>query len=67
MKTTQRGLVLVALLAALVLVAGSRSNDIVGGLDFMATFAALAGVKLPDTGTGFQSFCIFLPLVGKTW
>ena len=28
--------------------AGSRNNDIVGGLDFMATFAALAGVKLPD-------------------
>ena len=27
---------------------GSRSSDIVGGLDFMATFAALAGVKLPD-------------------
>jgi arylsulfatase A-like enzyme len=28
--------------------AGSRSYDIVGGLDFMATFAALAGVKLPE-------------------
>jgi len=28
--------------------AGSRNNDIVGGLDYMATFAALAGVKLPD-------------------
>ena len=27
---------------------GSRNYDIVGGLDFMATFAALAGVKLPD-------------------
>jgi arylsulfatase len=27
---------------------GSRSHDIVGGLDFMATFAALAGVKLPE-------------------
>src|SRR4051812_17316976 len=26
----------------------SRSSDIVGGLDFMATFAALAGAKLPD-------------------
>jgi arylsulfatase len=26
---------------------GSRNYDIVGGLDFMATFAALAGVKLP--------------------
>ena len=28
--------------------AGSRNYDIVGGLDCMATFAALAGVKLPD-------------------
>jgi arylsulfatase A-like enzyme len=28
--------------------AGSRSADVVGGLDFMATFAALAGVKLPE-------------------
>jgi arylsulfatase A-like enzyme len=28
--------------------AGSRSADIVGGLDYMATFAALAGVKLPE-------------------
>jgi arylsulfatase A-like enzyme len=28
--------------------AGSRNYDIVGGLDFMATFAALAGVKLPE-------------------
>jgi arylsulfatase len=27
--------------------AGSRNYDIVGGLDYMATFAALAGVKLP--------------------
>ncbi|MCA8879552.1 MAG: arylsulfatase [Rhodobacteraceae bacterium] len=27
--------------------AGSRNSDIVGGLDFMATFAALAGVDLP--------------------
>jgi arylsulfatase A-like enzyme len=27
--------------------AGSRNYDIVGGLDFMATFASLAGVKLP--------------------
>ncbi len=27
--------------------AGSRNSDIVGGLDYMATFAALAGVKLP--------------------
>jgi len=28
--------------------AGSRNYDIVGGLDFMATFVALAGVTLPD-------------------
>jgi arylsulfatase len=28
--------------------AGSRNSDIVGGLDFMATFASLAGVKLPQ-------------------
>ena len=28
--------------------AGSKSSDIVGGLDYMATFAALAGVKLPE-------------------
>jgi arylsulfatase A-like enzyme len=28
--------------------AGSRNYDIVGGLDFMATFAALVGVKLPE-------------------
>ena len=28
--------------------AGTTNNDIVGGLDYMATFAALAGVKLPE-------------------
>ena len=28
--------------------AGSRNYDILGGLDYMATFAALAGEKLPD-------------------
>jgi len=28
--------------------AGARNYDIVGGLDLMATFAALAGVKLPE-------------------
>ena len=28
--------------------AGDKNSDIVGGLDFMATFAALAGVKLPE-------------------
>jgi arylsulfatase A-like enzyme len=27
---------------------GSRNYDIVGGLDLMATFASLAGIKLPD-------------------
>ena len=28
--------------------AGSKNYDIVGGLDFMATFSALAGIKLPE-------------------
>ena len=28
--------------------AGDKNHDIVGGLDFMATFAALAGIKLPE-------------------
>ena len=28
--------------------AGEKNHDIVGGLDFMATFAALAGLKLPE-------------------
>jgi arylsulfatase len=28
--------------------AGSKNSDIVGGLDYMATFAKLAGVKLPE-------------------
>ena len=28
--------------------AGSRNYDVVGGLDFMATFAAMAGMTLPD-------------------
>jgi arylsulfatase A-like enzyme len=27
---------------------GPRNYDIVGGLDYMATFVALAGVRLPD-------------------
>ncbi|HEY4212514.1 MAG TPA: arylsulfatase [Steroidobacteraceae bacterium] len=27
---------------------GSRNSDIVGGLDYMATFAAMAGAKLPE-------------------
>lgn len=28
--------------------AGTTNNDILGGLDYMATFASLAGVKLPE-------------------
>ena len=28
--------------------AGSRNYDIIGGLDFMATFASLGGIKLPE-------------------
>jgi arylsulfatase A-like enzyme len=28
--------------------AGTKNSDIVGGLDYMATFAAIAGAKLPD-------------------
>jgi arylsulfatase A-like enzyme len=28
--------------------AGTKNSDIVGGLDYMATFAALAGAKLPE-------------------
>jgi arylsulfatase A-like enzyme len=28
--------------------AGSRNHDIVGGLDLMATFASVAGIKLPE-------------------
>jgi arylsulfatase A-like enzyme len=28
--------------------AGTKNHDIVGGLDYMATFAAMAGVKLPE-------------------
>lgn len=38
--------------------AGSRNYDIVGGLDFMATFASLGGVKLPETDREGQP-CIF--------
>ena len=41
--------------------AGARNSDIIGGLDFMATFAALAGVDLPTKdrdgkGMVFDSF-----------
>jgi arylsulfatase A-like enzyme len=34
--------------------AGSKNSDIVGGLDYMATFAALAGVKLPTNDRANQ-------------
>jgi arylsulfatase len=33
---------------------GSKNYDILGGLDFMATFASLAGVKLPENDRGGQ-------------
>ncbi len=38
--------------------AGARNYDIVGGLDFMATFASLAGLKLPEKDREGQP-CIF--------
>jgi arylsulfatase len=34
--------------------AGSKNSDILGGLDFMATFASLAGVKLPENDRAGQ-------------
>jgi arylsulfatase len=34
--------------------AGSKNSDIVGGLDFMATFASLAGIKLPENDRAGQ-------------
>jgi arylsulfatase len=34
--------------------AGSKSSDIVGGLDYMATFASIAGVKLPQNDRAGQ-------------
>jgi arylsulfatase len=34
--------------------AGSKNSDIVGGLDYMATFAAMAGVKLPENDRAGQ-------------
>jgi arylsulfatase A-like enzyme len=34
--------------------AGSKNSDIVGGLDFMATFASLAGLKLPENDRAGQ-------------
>lgn len=50
--------------------AGSRNADIVGGLDYMATFASLAGVKLPDKDregkpTIFDSYDMSPVLFGK--
>ncbi|WP_264563751.1 arylsulfatase [Flavobacterium sp. N3904] len=49
---------------------GIRNHDIVGGLDFMATFAAIAGVKLPEKDragepTIFDSFDMSPLLFGK--
>jgi arylsulfatase len=34
--------------------AGSKSSDIVGGLDYMATFAALADIRLPENDRAGQ-------------
>jgi arylsulfatase A-like enzyme len=34
--------------------AGSKNSDILGGLDYMATFAGLAGVKLPENDRASQ-------------
>ncbi len=50
--------------------AGSRNYDIVGGLDFMATFAAMAGVKLPEKDREgkpiiFDSYDLTPVLMGK--
>jgi arylsulfatase len=58
--------------------AGGKSHDIVGGLDLMATFAALGGVKLPDKDragepTTFDSYDMSPLLLGtgksarKSW
>ena len=52
---------------------GSKSSDIVGGLDFMATFAHLAGVELPKNDregkpTIFDSYDMAPILFGEgTW
>jgi arylsulfatase len=50
--------------------AGSKNSDIVGGLDYMATFASLAGVKLPEKDregkpTMFDSYDMSPVLFGK--
>ena len=58
--------------------AGTKNHDIVGGLDYMATFASLAGVKLPEKDlegqpTIFDSYDISPVLFGtgkdprETW
>ena len=53
--------------------AGSKSSDIVGGLDFMATFAHLAGIELPKQDregkpTIFDSYDMAPILFGEgTW
>jgi arylsulfatase A-like enzyme len=53
--------------------AGSRNFDIVGGLDYMATFAALGGVKLPEKDREgqpiiFDSYDVSPLLFGRgTW
>jgi arylsulfatase A-like enzyme len=49
---------------------GSKNHDIVGGLDYMATFAALAGIKLPEKDREgqpiiFDSFDMSPLLFGK--
>ncbi len=50
--------------------AGSKNYDIVGGLDFMATFAAMAGIKLPEKDREgkpiiFDSYDLTPVLMGK--
>lgn len=50
--------------------AGARNSDIVGGLDFMATFATLAGAQLPEKDregepTIFDSYDMSPVLFGK--
>ncbi|WP_272701361.1 arylsulfatase [Desulfovibrio sp. Fe33] len=50
--------------------AGSRNSDILGGLDLMATFAAMAGVKLPENNVEgkpmvFDSYDMSPVLFGK--
>jgi arylsulfatase A-like enzyme len=49
---------------------GSKNHDILGGLDFMATFASVAGVKLPEKDREgqpiiFDSYDMTPALLGK--